>query len=139
MNSIRTNLEKIDLVSETRIIASRSSGPGGQNVNKVNTRIELRFNINASALLKDHEKALLLKILKSKLTGDGDLIVTSQTERSQLKNKEKAIEKFYFIVSRALTPKKRRIPTKASAGSKLKRLEQKRLQSLKKAMRKPDL
>jgi ribosome-associated protein len=138
VKSKKRHLEKIDLVSEAHFTSSRSSGPGGQNVNKVNTRVELRFNIYASKLLNEREKAIIRSVLKSKLSGDGDLIISSQTERSQLKNKEKTIEKFYFMLSKALTPPKRRIPTKATTGSKLKRLEHKRLHSLKKAMRKPD-
>jgi ribosome-associated protein len=132
-------LQDKNLISEVVFTASRSSGPGGQNVNKVNTRIELRFNVYASKLLSDREKAIIKSVLKSKLSANGDLIISSQTGRSQVKNKEKAIEKFYVILGKALTPKKRRIPTKATAASQLKRLEQKKLISRKKTLRTKDL
>ncbi len=131
-------LKKIDLISEASFSASRSSGPGGQNVNKVNTRIELRFNINSSLLLNEREKAVLRKTLKSKLNSDCDLIICSQTERSQFKNKEKAIERFYSLIGKALVPRKKRIPTKPTLGSTIKRLETKKTRSKKKELRRKD-
>jgi ribosome-associated protein len=117
--------------------ASRSSGPGGQNVNKVNTKIELRFNIPASVLLSDAEKELLNEKLKNRINSEGDLIIVSQDERSQLKNKENAISKFYQLLQHALTPKKMRKPTKPSMASRHRRLESKRRLSEKKQDRKP--
>jgi ribosome-associated protein len=138
VESKRKFLEKINLISEVIFTASRSAGPGGQNVNKVNTRVELRFNIDTSQLLTEKEKATLHLKLISKLTNEGELIISSQTERSQLKNKERTIEKFYALLAKALTPVKKRIPTKATTASKLKRLESKRLLSLKKSRRKED-
>jgi ribosome-associated protein len=138
VKTLRKHLEKVNVISEARFTASRSSGPGGQNVNKVNTRIELRFNVNGSKLLNDQEKAMIRSALHSQLSGDGDLIITSQTERTQLKNRGKAIDKFYFILDKALTPKKRRIPTKATAASQQKRLEEKRQRGYIKTLRKPD-
>jgi ribosome-associated protein len=125
-----------DFSKEFEFSATRSSGPGGQNVNKVNTRVELRFNVNTSTLLSDHEKAIIKEKLKSQLTSEGFLILTSQTERSQLKNKEKVIQRFYTIITKALTPRKRRIPTKPTFSSTLKKLEKKRKHSDKKALRK---
>ena len=79
----------IDLSSECIFAASRSSGPGGQNINKVNTKVELRFNITDSKILNDSEKELLLEKLASRINQEGLLILSSQSERSQLKNKEK--------------------------------------------------
>jgi ribosome-associated protein len=138
MDSVRKYLEEINLAGEARYSASRSSGPGGQNVNKVNTRVELRFDVNNSRLLSEQEKAIIRGMLKTRLTTDGELVLSSQTERSQLKNKEKVTKRFYALLNKALTPARSRIPTKPTAGSKLKRLQLKRLQSLKKTMRKPD-
>jgi len=112
-------------VSEIRFSTTRSSGPGGQNVNKVNTRVELRFNVYASEVLTIQEKALISRKLKSKLTGSGDLIVTSQSERSQLMNRKKAEEKLFKLLASALTEKRKRRLTKPTEASKKKRLENK--------------
>ena len=125
-----------DLYSEFVFSASRSSGAGGQNVNKVNTKVELRFNVNMSQILSDEEKEILTQKLASKLTDSGDLIVVSQTERSQLKNKENTIEKFYTLLKKALTPRKKRKPTRPTKASKAKRLDEKRIVSEKKMTRK---
>ncbi len=115
--------------------ASRSSGAGGQNVNKVNTKVELRFSINASQLLNPLEKDTVYTKLKNKINQDGDLIITSQTERTQLGNKEKTIEKFYTILAKALTINKKRKATKPSLSSNEKRLKQKKTRSQHKALR----
>ena len=117
--------------------SSRSSGPGGQHVNKVSTKVELRFHIPNSGLLNDEEKDILLIKLKNKINSEGELIIVSQDERSQYKNKKKAIEKFYELLQRALTPPKKRKPTKPTQASKEKRLEKKRIIADKKEKRKP--
>jgi len=131
-----TMLNERDFSSELHFSASRSSGPGGQNVNKVNTKVELRFHVASSTLLSDEEKALLLEKLAKKINTEGELIIVSQTERSQIKNKEKVIEKFYALLTRALTPRKKRKPTQPSQASKEERLEEKRKQAEKKDRRK---
>jgi ribosome-associated protein len=125
-----------DFMPEFIFKTSRSSGAGGQNVNKVNTKVELRFNISNSQLLTDKEKEILLEKLANKISNEGDLIIVSQTDRSQLKNKEKTIEKFYALIQKSLTPRKRRKPTKPSAASKRRRLDDKRIKSEKKSLRK---
>jgi ribosome-associated protein len=124
-----------ELSNELHFNASRSSGPGGQNVNKVNSKVELRFHVASSSLLSDEEKVLLLEKLAKKINTEGELILVSQTERSQMKNKEKVIEKFYSLLTRALTPRKKRKPTKPSQASKEERLEEKRKQAEKKERR----
>jgi ribosome-associated protein len=128
---------KLNLRSELIFTASRSSGPGGQHVNKVSTRIELRFNIPASKLLTDYQKQTLIKKLKNMVTEDGDVMVICQESRSQIKNKEKAIQKLYELIEKALKPVKKRIATKPTQGSKEKRLENKKKISDKKGKRKP--
>ncbi|MCX6247859.1 MAG: alternative ribosome rescue aminoacyl-tRNA hydrolase ArfB [Bacteroidetes bacterium] len=125
-----------DFSKEFIFSASRSSGPGGQNVNKVSTKVELRFDVPHSTLLTDEEKEILLKRFENKINSDGILILVSQSERSQLKNKEKSIEKFYSLLKKALTPKKKRKPTRPGTAAREKRLEEKRNLSEKKARRK---
>lgn len=125
------------LEGEIILSASRSSGPGGQHVNKVSTKIELRFNIPASDILSDEQKEILLNKLKNKITIDGDLVVTSQATRSQVKNREKAIDKFKMLIENALKPTKKRKPTKPTKAAREKRLETKKKLSEKKELRRP--
>lgn len=122
--------------NEFIISASRSSGPGGQNVNKVSTKIELRFNVSDSLLLSDEEKDIISQKLITRINNAGELLIVSQSERTQLQNKASAIEKFYTLVEKALLPVRKRRPTKPSYASKLRRLEHKKLLSKKKANRK---
>jgi ribosome-associated protein len=120
--------------------ATRSSGPGGQNVNKVNTRIELRFNILSSVLLTGEEKAVLMGKLSGKINSNGELIIVSQSERTQLKNREKTTEKFFRLLEIAFHQPKERKHTRPTQASVIKRLEWKHKQSEKKEGRKnPDL
>ena len=128
-----------DLYDELAITAMRSSGPGGQHVNKVSTKIELRFNVPESKILTDQQKLLLLDKLRNKLTDVGDLIVISQATRSQSSNKELALIKLYEIIAKALKPARKRIQTKPTTLSKLKRLDEKKIIARKKDYRKPPL
>lgn len=114
---------------------SRSSGPGGQNVNKVNTKVELRFNIDQSVVLTEEQKEILKSKLSSRINQEFELIVISQEKRSQIQNKELALEKFYQLINKALTPRKRRLRTKATQASKEKRLKNKKEHSDKKSRR----
>jgi ribosome-associated protein len=125
-----------DFSPEWLVRTSRSRGPGGQNVNKVDTKVEIRFHPGSSHILTQAEKELLLPRLKKKLTDDGFLIITSQTERSQLKNKKAAAEKFYRILNQMLTPRKARKPTGPTVASKERRLEGKKIKADKKGLRK---
>jgi ribosome-associated protein len=105
-------------------------------VNKVSTKMELRFHVESSALLSEEEKILITEKLANRINAAGELVLVSQSERSQLQNKEKVTEKFYTLILRALTPRKKRRPTRPSRASKEERLEIKRQQSEKKERRK---
>lgn len=131
-----TRLTADVLLPELDFVSSRSIGPGGQNVNKVNTRITLRFNIAQSRILTDDERQILLHKLTNKLTADGWLQINAQEKRSQLQNKELAIDKFNHMLSKAFEVKKARKKTKPSKTAVAKRLTTKKKQSEKKQWRK---
>jgi ribosome-associated protein len=124
-----------DFTPELIFSASRSSGPGGQNVNKVSTKVELRFHVMNSSLLSQEEKVLLTEKLLSRINREGELVLVSQSERTQLKNRETVLEKFYSLIRKALTPRKKRKPTKPSPEAREKRLENKRIRAAKKEQR----
>lgn len=131
--------QKDQLLHELVFTSSRSSGPGGQHVNKVNTKIELRFRIVGSGVLNSEQKIILFKKLGKKLTLEGELLITAKTARSQLQNKQAAITRFFETLDKALKPRKRRIPTKPSITSIKKRIESNKILSIKKNLRKkPD-
>jgi ribosome-associated protein len=121
---------------ELRFRTSRSGGPGGQNVNKLETKVELLFDIAHSPSLTDRQKQILLSNLKSRLDAEGVLRIVSQESRSQWKNKEVAIEKLAELLRRALRPRKKRIKTAPTRASKERRVRQKKRIAEKKAMRK---
>jgi ribosome-associated protein len=129
-------LNNRDFSTEFTFTASRSSGPGGQNVNKVSTRVELRFDVKVSALLSSEEKEIILLKLAKKINSEGELILVAQADRSQFNNKEKVVDKFYTLLAKALTPVKKRKSTRPPRAAKEKRLEEKQIQSEKKERRK---
>lgn len=124
------------LSPELEFSTSRSSGPGGQNVNKVSTKVILRWNVLNSTLISDEQKVLLLNKLKSQLTREGELIISAQETRSQLQNKEVVIEKFDALLRKALTKPKARKATKPTKSSKVKRVDNKKRHAEKKQWRK---
>ena len=123
--------------NELKISFGRGGGPGGQNVNKVETKAIIRWNLNESAALTDEQKTLIAEKLKNRVNRRGELAVDSQEQRSQTQNKEQAIEILNELVNRALTVEAERIPTKIPRSAKEKRLEEKRKQGEKRAGRKP--
>src|SRR6478609_1007215 len=123
------------LGNEIIFSASRSSGAGGQNVNKVNTKVTLKFDVKNSQYLTDDEKEILLKKLSTRLTNDGVLILSSQEKRSQLQNKEAVVSKFEKIIAKAFEKKKARRATKPSKGAVQERIKEKKQRSEKKQWR----
>lgn len=123
------------ILSELIIKATRSGGKGGQNVNKVSTRIQLFFDVVNSKGISDGEKKLIQLKLKNKLSDEGVLLLDVQEDRSQLANKKIALKKLEEVLLKALKKNKKRIKTSISASAKKERLTGKKIQGEKKQMR----
>lgn len=129
-----------DLISELSFKAIRSSGSGGQHVNKVSSKVELIFNLTESNALSELQKERLINKLSSRLTKDNILILQCDENRSQHKNKELVIKRFLELIKNGLRVPKKRIPTKIPKSVIRKRLKSKSKLSDKKAnRRKPNL
>jgi len=128
------NWERI--LAELDFRTSRSSGAGGQHVNKTETKVEVLFDMNASDGLNQEEKELIIEKLANRINDEGTLSVTSQKSRSQLDNKENAIDKLNQLLVKALKPVIKRIRTKPSKSSIEERLAEKKILSEKKSTRK---
>ena len=126
----------INIVKEIKFKTARSGGSGGQNVNKVETMVEGYFNVQASQLFSPEQKKLITLKLINKITDEGFLLVKSQTERTQLGNKEEVIIKINKLVNQALIKPKKRKPTKPSKAAKEKRIDSKKKKGERKAGRK---
>lgn len=119
--------------------ASRSGGPGGQGVNTTASKVELRFDIEASGALSAAQKRLVRERLAGRITDDGVLVIQSSEHRSQHQNRAAAVARFRALVGEAIIPPKRRRPTRPSRAAKQRRLEQKRQRSQTKRLRqRPD-
>ncbi len=130
---INSNI-KIPL-SEIQLQFSRSGGHGGQNVNKLSTRVELFFDIPNSQNINEETKIIFLQKLKERIDTHGILRITSQETRSQWKNREIALEKFAELLRKTLIVRKKRIATKVSKQAKQKRIEEKKKRGEVKKMR----
>jgi ribosome-associated protein len=123
-------------LSELRFSFDRSPGPGGQNVNKVNTRAEVRFDVDGSPSLSEGQRGLLRERLASRLVGDGTLIVRSSRHRSQGRNRQDCLDKLAGLLAEALRPPPpKRRPTRPGRAAVARRLDQKRRQAGKKQTR----
>lgn len=128
--------EKERIIKECKFLTSRSSGPGGQNVNKVNTRIQLRFSVIDSNTLNEKQKFRIQNKLKSKISTEGFIQISVQETRSQIKNKQIAIELLFTMLEKSLIQPKKRIHTKPTRGSQVRRMDSKTKHGLKKSNRK---
>jgi ribosome-associated protein len=118
-----------DLSSEFIFQTSRSGGPGGQNVNKVSSKVELYFNVQNSELLNDVQKEQLFEKYANKISQEKVLRLVCQTERSQLKNKELVVEKFYDLLQKAFYIEKKRKATKPGKGAVEDRIKEKKVRA----------
>lgn len=123
------------LLNELVFTTSRSSGPGGQNVNKVNSKVTLQFDVMNSAVLTAEEKQIIGEKLKSRVTGEGVLILSAQDKRSQLQNKEEVLLKFDKLLAKAFEKRKARKATRPSKSAVQNRLNKKKAHSEKKKFR----
>ncbi len=122
-------------LSELEFRTSRSGGPGGQNVNKVESKVELLFDAANSPSLTDTQRSRLMERLQRRIDASGVLHLSSQVSRSQLENREIVVEEFVRLVRAALKPHKKRLKTRPSRASKEERLKKKRIRSEKKKFR----
>ncbi len=134
---IRINKDLVIPEREIRFKFSRSGGPGGQNVNKVNTRVTLRFNVDASESLTEEQKALIRKRLSSRISRNGILMVTAGLHRTQKANRDAALKRFSQLMATALKKAIPRKKTRVGGAARERRLREKRHRSMiKKARRK---
>ncbi len=135
MDELRIN-DRITIPAwELSFSASRSSGPGGQSVNKTNSRVTLSWHIDSSSALRSDQKVRVKRRLGRRVDGDGFVHIHSETERSQLRNKEEARKRLSELVAAALERPKHRRATRPTRASKERRLQSKKEHSQKKAMR----
>jgi ribosome-associated protein len=124
-------------IEELRLSFIRATGPGGQNVNKVATAVQLRFDVKNTPSLPPAVRARLADLAGSRLTTDGEIVITAQATRSQARNREAAIEQLLTLIAAAAKPPKKRYATRVPHSQRTKRLESKRQNAARKATRRP--
>ena len=129
-------MNKETIINEITFKAIRSSGPGGQHVNKVSSKVVLNFDLNKSKGLSEWEKVLLSKSISNRLTSSGILSISCDESKSQFQNKDKVIKRFLAIITKGLIVQKRRVATKPSISSKRKKLDAKKQRGQTKSLRK---
>lgn len=135
-----SKIPKLALAEELSFRASRSGGAGGQHVNKVSTRVEAMFDVQASAILSENQKERIFEKLGNRINKEGVLSISVDDERSQKRNKDIAITRLHELIEEALRVPKKRKPTKATRASRERRLKAKKNRSdLKSSRRKPEL
>ena len=137
MISITSTLSIPD--SEISFYASRSSGPGGQHVNKTSSKVTLVFNVQESLSLSEHQKMMIISRLGGRINSKGELQISCEEQRSQFRNKEEAVSRFARILADALKPVRKRRKTKIPYSAKRKRIDNKKKRSeVKRGRSKPD-
>jgi len=132
---VNKSITTADIKGEVAVITARSGGAGGQHVNKVETKVILKWNVRKSEALDDAQRSLILNIHQNKLTRNDELVIASESTRSQLRNKEIAFKKLERILTQAFQKKKKRIQTKPTKSSKRQRLFDKKRNGEKKELR----
>jgi ribosome-associated protein len=125
-------------MSEMEFSYVRSSGPGGQNVNKVNSKAQLHWNIRQSPSIPDEVRARFIETFGARISDEGTVLVTSDRHRDQPRNREDCIEKLHEMLRQVWTPPRKRKKTKATRGSQRRRLDSKKRHGEKKAARRGD-
>lgn len=135
MNPIES-IDTTQLKEELKYTTSRSGGAGGQHVNKVETKVTVKFDVKKSSTLTEDQKEILLEKLKNKINRKGKLVLHHQTDRSQLTNKEKVTNKLLALLKKSLKQPKKRKKTRPSKASKEERKKNKKVRSEVKGTRK---